>query len=380
MAFALHIGPNIRKSPFFEATVAAGVQGFSVYNHMYIPGHFGDPVAEYDRLLTGVAMWDVAAQRQVALRGPDAGALAQLLTPRSLAGMEAGQGRYVPLCDHDGHVINDPVLLKLADDHYWLSVADSDVLLWAGAIARERGLDVKVAEPDVSPLAIQGPRAMDVAAALLGDRVRDLKRFRFREVDLDGIPLLVARSGWSHQGGVELYLRDSRFGTDLWNRVAEAGRPFGIGPGAPNDIERLESGLLSYGADIRVQVNPVTPFEAGFGAMVSFDHEFVGRAALEPLARVAPARRRTGLVLDGAPVAGNQHPLPLMRDGTEVGLVCEIAHSPRLGRNIGVGFVTTDQPSDGLTVDLPDGERSVTLAGLPFAWRPSTFLAPPAKD
>lgn len=371
MSFSIHIGPNIRTSPYFEATVAAGVKSFSVYNHMYIPGHFGDPEAEYDRLLTGVAMWDVAAQRQVALTGPDAMALAQLLTPRNLAGTRVGQGRYVPLCDHDGWLINDPVLLPLSETEVWLSIADSDVALWAAAIGRERGLDVTVTEPDVSPLAIQGPKAMDVAETLFGPWVRELKYFAFRGAGLDGIPLLVARSGWSKQGGVELYLRDGGRGTELWNRVAEAGRPFGIGPGAPNDIERLESGLISYGADIRRQTFPANPYEMGFGPMIDLaaGHAFIGRAALERIASEGPTRRRVGVVLDGPPVQGNARPLPLCRDGAPIGHVSEIAHSRRLGRNIGVGLAPADLPdgADGLTVTLPDGARPARLAALPFA-------------
>jgi glycine cleavage system aminomethyltransferase T len=233
MTFSIHIGPNIRTSPYFEATVADGVRSFSVYNHMAIPGHFGDPEAEYDRLLTGVAMWDVAAQRQVQLDGPDAMALAQLLTPRNLSGTRVGQGRYVPMCDHDGWLINDPVLLPLSETCVWLSIADSDIALWAAAVGRERGLDVRVTEPDVSPLAIQGPKAMDVASALMGDWVRELKYFQFRETELDGIPLIVARSGWSKQGGVELYLRDGTRGTELWERVKRPARPSASDPARP---------------------------------------------------------------------------------------------------------------------------------------------------
>jgi glycine cleavage system aminomethyltransferase T len=370
MTFSIHIGPNIRISPYFEATVADGVQSFSVYNHMAIPGHFGDPEAEYDRLLNGVAMWDVAAQRQVQIEGPDAMALAQLMTPRHLAATKPGQGRYVPICDHDGWLINDPVLLPLSQNCVWLSIADSDIALWAGAIARERGLDVAVSEPDVSPLAIQGPRAMDVAAALIGDWVRELRYFQFRETELDGIPLIVARSGWSKQGGIELYLRDGSRGTELWERVKEAGAPFGIGPGAPNDIERLESGLISYGADMRRQSLPANPYEMGFGSMIdlSAGHDFIGRPALERIASVGPTRRRVGLILDGAPVPGNTRTLELCRDCAVIGHVSEIAHSRRLDQNIGVGLAPDDLAEDamGLSVSLPDGDRAARLAPLPF--------------
>lgn len=266
MEFSIGIGPNLRKSAYFDATVRDGVRSFSVYNHMLIPGHFGDPEAEYDRLINGVATWDVAAQRQVELVGPDAGQLAQYLTSRNLSNTRIGQGRYVPLCDYDGWLINDPVLLKLAEDKYWLSVADADIHLWAAAIGKERGLDIRVHEPDVSPLAIQGPKAVEVAASLFGEDVRSMRHFAFAERELDGIPLVLARSGWSKQGGFELYLRDCTFGTKLWDLVKAAGAPFGIGPGAPNDIERIESGLISYGADMRRQTHRATPFEMGLGA------------------------------------------------------------------------------------------------------------------
>ncbi|NMM45499.1 glycine cleavage system protein T [Rhodospirillaceae bacterium KN72] len=375
MSYQIHIGPNIRKSPYFDATVADGVRSFSVYNHMFIPGNFGDPDAEYDRLLNGVAMWDVAAQRQVEMAGPDAGRLAQLLTPRNLNATKVGQGRYVPICDHDGMLINDPVLLKLSEDRYWLSIADSDLVLWAGAIAKERGLDVTVSEPDVSPLAIQGPKAADVTAALIGDWIRDLRYFWFRETELDGIPLVVARSGWSKQGGYELYLMDGSRGSALWDKVKRVGASFGIGPGAPNDIERLESGLISYGADIRRQTLPTDPFEMGFDAMIDLDgsHDFIGKDALKSIRDRGPRRRRVGVVIDGTPISGNEHPLPLMQgtsdQAEQVGIVSEVAHSRRLGKNIGVGLAQVelaDTASD-LFVDLAEGRRKIVLSTLPFA-------------
>ncbi|MEL6433307.1 MAG: glycine cleavage system protein T, partial [Pseudomonadota bacterium] len=216
MSFYVGLRPNIRQSVFFDATVADGVRSFGVYNHMLIPHHFGDIDAEYHNLLANVVIWDVAVQRQVQLQGPDAGKLAQYLTPRNLDNTRIGQGRYVPLCDYEGWMINDPVLLKLADDCYWLSVADSDIHLWATAIARERRLDVFVDEPDVSPLAIQGPKATDLAVKLFGKSVKDMRYFDFEEKMLCDIPLILARAGWSKQGGYELYLRDGSRGTELY--------------------------------------------------------------------------------------------------------------------------------------------------------------------
>ena len=138
-------------------------------------------------------------------------------------------------------LINDPILLKLAEDRYWLSIADSDLLLWARAVAGERGFQVNVFEPDVSPLAVQGPKAEDVIADVFSDWIREIKHFEVREVDYD-IPLVIARSGWSKQGGFEIYLMDSYRGDELWDRIREAGQPYGIGPGTPNPQERVESG------------------------------------------------------------------------------------------------------------------------------------------
>lgn len=360
--------PRIRRSPYFDATVADGVTSFSVYNHMYMPTGFGDPMAEYRRLIEGVAMWDVACERQVELEGPDAGRLAQILCPRKLRGMKTGQGWYVPVCDHSGTLINDPILLKLAEDRYWLSIADSQLRLWASAVAAERGLDVRVTEPDVSPLAVQGPKAVDVVAALFGDWVRALGHFRFRETDLDGIPILLQRSGWSKQGGFELYLRDGSRGTELWNKVKSAGQPYDIGPGCPNGIERVESGLLSWGGDTDWETNP---FEVRLGKYVDLDapDDTIGITALRRIKAAGVRRHQLGIALD--------HPEPLtLQDrrpevfagATLAGRMTANAWSPRLGRNIGLALVSVAHgPGDRVTVALDDGRRvGGELRDLPF--------------
>ena len=213
----IHPTARLRKSPFYESTVAEGITSASVYNRMIMPTSYGDPLAEYWRLIRGVSQWDVAVERQVQLKGPDAGALAQILTPRDLSTCKVGQGKYAPLCNHGGVVINDPILLKLADDLYWFSIADSDIWLWARAIAAERRLDVEITEPDVSPMAIQGPKAEAVVTSVCGDWVRELKYFWFRETEIEGIPVAVQRSSWSKQGGFEIYLRDGSRGMRLWD-------------------------------------------------------------------------------------------------------------------------------------------------------------------
>ena len=371
MTFQIGIGPNNRKSVYFDATVTDGVTCFSVYNHMLIPASFGNPQAEYDSLMTGVTMWDVAAQRQVEISGPDAAVLIQYLTTRDISKTKIGQGRYVPICNHEGNLINDPVLLMLAPGQYWLSIADSDIELWASAIAVERGLDVQVFEPDVSPLAIQGPMAEILAADLFGDSVKELKYFGFKQTELQGIPLLLARSGWSKQGGFELYLQDGTRGVELWNLVKAAGAAYDICPGAPNDLERIESGLISYGADGRLQTNPCNPFEISLGKLVNFDKadDFVGKAALLKIKTEGAKRRRVGFVIAGAPMLTCEHSLDVKtKNGQIAGILSEFVYSQRFASNIGVGMIEMDVESDAQDLMIQfDGEgRQINIKPLPF--------------
>lgn len=367
MPFNIAIGPRERKSPYFDATVADGVTTFTVYNHTYMPVSYGDPAAEYDRLINGVSMWDVAGERQVQLKGPDAAALAAILTTRNIADAQIGQGKYAPICDEAGTLLNDPILLKLDEDLYWFSIADSDHLLWAKAIAAGRDLDVEITEPDVSPLAIQGPKAMDVAESLLGGWVRDLRYFWFREAELEGIPLLVARSGWSKQGGVELYLRDGARGTDLWNIVKEAGQPSGIGPGAPNYIERVESALLSVGADTDESTNP---FEVRLGKLVDLgrDDDFIGKSALRRIARDGPGRKQVGLIVDGEKIGPNENKMAAFQNSNQVGFVSATAHSPRLHENIAIALVSNEAAESGgeIEFEMNGLKRAGRVTELPF--------------
>lgn len=368
MSFEISPTPRVRRSPFFEATVADGVASFSTYNHMLMPTGYGDPMAEYWRLLSGVAMWDVAVERQVELRGPHAARLAQLLTARKLDRLRAGVGWYVAVCDHRGTIINDPIVLKLAEDRFWFSIADGDLKLFARAVAAERGLDVTLCEPDVSPLAVQGPKAEDVVARLLGEEVRAIRHFHFRDMEVDGIPLMVARSGWSKQGGFELYLMDGRRGTDLWKLVKEAGRPDDIGPGTPNAMERVESGLLSWGGDTDDETNP---FEVRMERYIDLDapDNVVGMAALRRIHAAGPRRHQVGVVMQVAGrLAGFDRWSDVYVAGARVGHVTAHAWSPRLEANIGLALVTRDiTPGAEVLVHLADGRRvSGLIHVLPF--------------
>lgn len=365
--FGITPSARLRPSPYHQATLADGVTAFTVYNHMLMPTSFGHPEEEYWRIINGVSMWDVAVERQVQLRGPDAGRLAQILCPRDLSRCAVGQGKYVPLVNHQGVLINDPILLKLADDLYWLSIADSNIWFWARAIAAERGLQVEVSEPDVSPLAVQGPKAEDVVAHLCGDWVRGLKYFWFREFSLDGIPMVVARSGWSKQGGFELYLRDGSQGTRLWNLVKEAGRGWGIGPGNPSFNERVESGLLSYGGDTDGETNP---FEVRMGKYIDLGvpDDVIGIGALRRIHAEGPKRHQLGVVLDGdEPTQLGFHWHPVEQDGRRVGSLTNCAWSYRLRRNIGFALVSRECRAGQRVMVVKDGQPlSGTLQELPF--------------
>jgi glycine cleavage system aminomethyltransferase T len=355
MSVQLALGPRERKSPYYDATMRAGATHFTVYNHMYMPVSYGDPIAEYKRLIEGAAMWDVAAERQIEILGNDSERLMRYLTPRDLNNCVVGRGKYVPLCDHDGRLINDPVLLRLSENKFWLSIADSDILLWVRAIASEGGFDVKVSEPDVSPLAVQGPKAERVIAELLGDWIHELKYFWFREADLNGIPLIVARSGWSKQGGFELYLRDGTKGSELWKMVEDAGKSYEIGPGAPNYIERVESGLLSYGADTLPDSNP---FEVGLENMIALDREddFIGKDALHRIKADGVRRALIGVKFDGAAVPPNEHPWPVFANGKSIGTLRAACYSPRRMENIGIVLIDVEHSSIGSGIEIDSGK------------------------
>ena len=361
-------GARVRRSPFFDATLKYGAQRYTVYNHMFLPTCYDDLETEYWKLLNGVAVWDVSVERQVEISGPDAFTLTNMLTPRDLTKCAVGQGKYVIITAEDGGIINDPVLLRLGENHFWLALADSDVLLWAKGVALNSGLDVEIGEPDVSPMQVQGPKSKEVVAKLFGDDVRDLRYYWFLEKEVDGIPVIVTRTGWTGEVGYELYLRDGSRGVDLWERVMEAGREFGIGPTGPSDIRRIEAGILNYGIDITLDTNP---FEVGLGWQVNLeqDADFIGRQALERIKADGPDRLLAGVEIEGEPLDLNMTRWPVHLDGSEVGFITSAVYSPRLEKNIGYAMLPVEKAELGtrLTVTVADGDaRDATVVPKPF--------------
>jgi glycine cleavage system aminomethyltransferase T len=361
-------GTQIRKSPYFDATLRHGAQAFSVYNHMYIPRDFGDPVENYWNLVNAAILCDVAVERQVEITGPDAVDFMQLLTPRNLSECQVGQCKYVMITSEEGGIINDPILLRLGENHFWLSLADSDVLLWAKGVAVHSGMDVSIGEPDVSPLQLQGPKSLDIMKELFGEEISTLRYFFLRELELDGIPLVVSRTGWSGELGYELYLRDASRGDELWERIMAAGKPFGLSAGHTSTIRRIEAGMLSYHADMDINTNP---FELGLDRLVDLDMEatFIGKAALERIKAEGIRRKQVGLEIAGLPIEGtNTQFWPAKRNDEEVGVVTSAVYSPRLERNIALAMVSVESASKGseLIVYSSSGDRPARVVDVPF--------------
>ena len=361
-------GTQVRKSPYFDATVRWGAKGFSVYNHMYIPRDFGDPVQNFWNLVNDAILCDVAVERQVEITGPDAAQFVQLLTPRNLSECAVGQCKYVLITDENGGVLNDPVLLRLAENHFWLSLADSDILMWAKGVAVNSGLDVNLSEPDVSPLQLQGPKSGDIAKAIFGERIDGLKYYWLEEFELNGIPLIISRTGWSSELGYEIYLRDGSRGNELWDHIMEVGKPMGLVPGHTSTIRRIEGGMLSYQADMDYTVNP---FELGLGRLVDLemDADFIGKKALKKIKSDGIKRTQVGIEISCTPL---KHPntsyWPILVESEEVGYITSAVYSPRLDKNIALAMMDVNHSAIDTAAETttPEGNFPIKVVQKPF--------------
>ena len=361
-------GTQIRKSPFFDATVRWGATGFSVYNHMYIPRDFGDPEKNFWNLVNDAILCDVAVERQVEITGPDAFHFIQLLTPRDLSKLSIGQCKYVLITNEKGGILNDPVLLRLGENHFWLSLSDSDILLWAQGVAVNSGLNVSIEEPDVSPLQLQGPKSREIMVKLFGENIRDLKYYWLKELELDGIPLVVSRTGWSTELGYELFLRDGSQGDRLWEMIMTAGNEYGLQPGHTSSIRRIEGGMLSYHADADIQTNP---FEMGLERLVSLDSDinFIGKKALIEIQKKGIKRQQIGLEIVGDSLTGpNTIFWEIFCDDKIIGKVTSAVFSPRLEKNIALAMVDKNFTEIGLklSVEINGVLRDAIIVEKPF--------------
>ena len=361
-------GTQIRKSPYFDSTVKWGATGFSVYNHMYIPRDFGSPEKNFWNLIENAILCDVAVERQVEITGPDAYKFIQLLTPRDLTKLSIGQCKYVLIVNNEGGILNDPILLRLGENHFWLSLADSDILLWAQGVALNSGLNVKIIEPDVSPLQLQGPTSGEIMIKLFGDSIKDLKYYWLREYTLDGIPLIVSRTGWSSELGYEIYLRDGSRGNELYEKIMTAGKDYGLQPGHTSSIRRIEGGMLSYHADADINTNP---YELGLDRLVNLDSKvnFIGKEALKKIQKEGIKRIQVGLELDCEPLKGpNTTFWSIQKEDEVIGKVTSAIYSPRLKKNIALAMIKINQSKIGnkLKIKTKENEINCTVVEKPF--------------
>ena len=297
-------GTQIRKSPFFDATVKWGAKDFSVYNHMYIPRDFGNPEQNFWNLINDAILCDVAVERQVQIEGPDAGEFVQMMTPRDLSNMKVGQCKYVILVNQNGGVLNDPILLKVSEDKYWFSLADSDILFWAQGLAANANYNVEITEPDVSPLQLQGPKSRDIMIKIFGDQIADLKYYWFKQFTYNNTELIISRTGWSSELGYEIFLTDSKVGNELYEHIMKIGEPMGLKPGHTSTIRRIEGGMLSYHADMTINTNPL---ELGLDKFIDLnsDFDFIGKDALIKIKNNGIKRKQVGLYLDNKRMIGH---------------------------------------------------------------------------
>lgn len=361
-------GARLRRSPFFEAEQRYSPLGYTVYNHMLFPIRYDDFEAEYWHLLNHVTLWDVAVERCLEISGPDGFRFAQLMTPRDLSTCAVGQAKYVLLCTADGGILNDPVMTRMDENRFWFALASSDALFYARGLADRLGLRVQIREADAHPLQIQGPKSKEVVSDLFGPAILDLKYYFFSEAQVDGIPVVVTRTGWTSEVGYEVYLLDPARGTDLWERIMKAGKPHNIRPTGPSDIRRIEGGIFNWGADMTYENNP---FEMGLERLVDF--EMRGEClALEALGRIREKgveRRIVGIEIDGAPFPElNFTKWPASKGGKRIGKVTSAIHSPRLKKNIGYCWVPSAMGAPGRTVDIASewGARTGTVVPMPF--------------
>lgn len=346
---------RIRNTPFTKKIEANGVKAYTVYNHMLLPSYFESIEKDYSHLKKAVQLWDVSCQRQVEIIGQDALHLLQLTTPRDLSRMNKDQCCYIPIVDDAGYMLNDPIVIKLSDERYWVSIADSDMLYYFKGLAYGFGLDVKVFEPDVYPLAIQGPKSKTLIEKVFGANISDIKYFRYKIIEFNHQQMIICRTGWSHQDGYEIYLDGTHNAETLWDILFEAGRDLDVRAGCPNPIERIEAGLLSYGTDMN---RTHTPFEAGLGWCFNLDHnkQCLGLKALR--LKQHPERQIRPVAIDGPQISGTDTYLLLKdSDGNNAGVISSVAWSPDFQINVAIGMINENHWNTGTQLRLETKDK-----------------------
>ncbi len=364
----LYFGPWYRRSPFFESTQRAGAKAYDVYNHMLLPGYYEDPSEEYRAMTTDVVVWDVAVEQTVEVSGPDADRLIDRLTCRDLTKCAVKQGKYMIVTAPDGGIVNDPVLLHVGENRWWMQLADSDAGLYALGVATEGGFDAEVTYPHAYPMQVQGPKSGKTLEKLVGPALYDLKYYWCDFFEIKGIPVLISRTGFTALPGFEVDLLDDTNGTALWDAIFEAGEEFNIRAAAPNMARRVEAGIMNYGSDMTLENNP---FEImGFERLVEAQpQDYIGKEALERVRREGVKRRLVGIEIEGEQIEADPAWFwPAFKDGVEIGKVTDAVWSPRLEKNIGYVWVPVElsEPGNRLDVESEHGTLTGVTAAIPF--------------
>ena len=336
--FSIAKSRRLRSTPYTSRIEKQGVTAYTIYNHMLLPAAFGSIEDSYRHLKEHVQVWDVAAERQVEISGKDSAELVQLMTCRDLSKSKIGRCYYCPIIDDSGNLVNDPVVLKLAEDRWWISIADSDVIFFAKGLASGYKFDVKITEPVVDIIAVQGPKSFDLMEKVFGKIIKELKFFGFSYYDFKGTKHLIARSGWSKQGGFEIYVQNTQAGQKLYDHLFEIGDEFNVKPGCPNLIERIESGLLSYGNDFD---NNDNPFECGFDQYVSLDSEvnFLGKENLKKVKSDGIKKKLMGIKIDAKEVSISGSLDLKDENGNIIGELRSACYSPHFEKVIGIAMI-----------------------------------------
>ncbi len=362
----LSISRRINNSPFTGRLHDLGVKSYTVYNHTLLATSFESLEADYRHLKDHVQVWDVSCEKQIELQGPDAAILLQKLTPRNMSKLVVGQCYYTPIIDETGGMLNDPVTLKLGDDRYWISIADSDLLLWVKGLAVGMNLQVTVSQPIIFPLAVQGPKSTDLLKSIFGADIEHLRFFRFITLDYLGQPLIISRSGFSKQGGFEIYVNEMQ-ALPLWDTMFKNGADFDVRAGGPNLIERIEGGLLSYGNDMNREN---TPHECGFGQLCDPEMmtQCIGGAALEQRIQAPDQQKICGIKIEGSAVPSCIAPWRTFVDEQCIGQVTSTTWSPDLQTNIAIAMLKLpfNEPEQTVMIETPNGLRGGIVSPLPF--------------
>ncbi len=329
---------RIRSTPYTSRIQKQGVTTYTVYNHMLLPAGFGSLEESYHHLKEHAQVWDVAGERQVEISGKDSFKLVQLMTCRDLSKSKIGRCYYCPIIDDNAGLINDPVILKLGEDRWWISIADSDVILFAKGLAIGNKFDVKICEPNVDIIAVQGPKSFPLMEKIFGKKITEMKFFGFDYFEFEGAKHLIAKSGWSKQGGYEIYVENTKEGLALYDKLFEVGKEFNVKPGCPNLIERIESALLSYGNDMD---NFDNPLECGLDKYVNVDSkvEFLGKKKLTEIKKNGINRKLMGVKIEAKQITVTESIKMTNENNDFIGELRSGVYSPHFKKVIGIAML-----------------------------------------